>query len=388
MHPPQFRISVRVLTVFLVVGVLMLAAASYFVVGIGQARLRDAWGDNLRQVADQTAATVDRYVFNRIIDASVLAAVPDIRGAAAAGSKKPFDRKAALDIDRQWQEAVVPAATRDVLTNKASAFLTDVSRLNPIFRDLVLTDAFGRVVATARAAGRYLQSEEAWWQKASGDGVHGQLVVSDVRLDPRTNSWNIEIAAPVSDAPGGSLVGVLRTVVDMRDLGALLGGVRLGTTGDAMLLREDGTFVYALEATDPNARYFAADLMRERIAAVKKGEPQTPLYFGATTANGTPRLVGIAATQLKATFPQLKWVVAVSQSESELFAPVRAQATSLVVVLGLTAIAVLAFALWYSVRLAAPPEADEMDMHLVQHPRVHQIEEPEETEEQEKEAVT
>ncbi len=70
-----------------------------------------------------------------------------------------------------------------------------------------------------------------------------------------------------------------------------------------------------------------------------------------------------------------------SQSEDELFASVRTQATSLVLLLGLTAIAVLLFALWYSMRLAAPLEPEEMDMHLVQHPRVHRIEEPEEIEE-------
>jgi type VI protein secretion system component VasK len=105
--------------------------------------------------------------------------------------------------------------------------------------------------------------------------------------------------------------------------------------------------------------------------------PQTPLHFGASTANGTPRLVGVAMSQLRASFPHLAWVVAVSQGEGELFAPVRAQVMPLIIILGLMVIAVLLFALWYSVRLAALPEQEEMDMHLVRHPRVHRIEEPE-----------
>lgn len=60
----------------------------------------------------------------------------------------------------------------------------------------------------------------------------------------------------------------------------------------------------------------------------------------------------------------------------------RAQAFSLMIVLGLTAIAVLLFAFWYSVRLAAPPAHDEMDMHLARHPRLHRIEELEEAEQE------
>ena len=41
------------------------------------------------------------------------------------------------------------------------------------------------------------------------------------------------------------------------------------------------------------------------------------------------------------------------------------------------ALAVLLFALWYSTRIEAPPEPEEMDLHLVKHPRVHRIAESE-----------
>ena len=160
------------------------------------------------------------------------------------------------------------------------------------------------------------------------------------------------------------MAGVLQMVVDVREIGAVLGGVRMGSTGDAVLVREDGSFVFAQRTVDPNATFFATALLRERLAAVKKGDPQTPMQFGASTADGTPRIVGIAPSQLKASYPHMAWFVAVSQGEDELFAPVRAQATSLLLLLCLTVIAVLLFAVWYSVRLAAPPEPEEMDMHL------------------------
>ncbi len=382
MRPASFRLNVRVFSVFLIVGLGMLVAAGYFVVGIGQSSLRNAWGEHLRQVADQAAAAVDTYVFRLVIDASVLSHVPEVGELASSASQRPFDRQTASAIERDWQQAGPPTAVKDVVSNKVSAFLAEVTRQNPIYRELLLTDRHGRVVATSGPVNAYLYGDAAWWREAFGDGTRGKLVVSDVRFDQRAGVFGIEITAPVQDDRDGLVVGVLRAVVDVREVGAVLGGVRMGSTGDAALLREDGSFVFRQSGVDPGARFFATDLLRERLAAAKKGEPQTPLHFGARTASGSLRLVGVAVSQLKSSFPNATWFVAVSQSEDELFASVRTQATSLILLLGLTAIAVLLFALWYSMRLAAPLEPEEMDMHLVRHPRVRRIEEPEDAEEQ------
>jgi hypothetical protein len=330
---------------------------------------------------------VDTYVFRLVIDASVLSRVPDVGELAAAAGQRPFDRQAATAIDRAWKQSQPPAPVKDVMTNKVSGFLVEVTRQNPIYRELLLTDRHGRLVAASGGVGGYLYGDTAWWKESFGAGVRGKLVVGDVQFDPRSRTFGIEIAAPVAAASGDQVVGVLRAVVDVRELGAVLGRVRMGSTGDAALLREDGSFVFAQTGVDPNAQFFATDLLRERLAAVKQGEPQAPLHFGARTANGSARLVGVAMSQLKASFPHMAWFVAVSQGEDELFAAVRAQATALVILLGLTAIAVLLFAVWYSVSLAAPPEPEEMDMHLTKHPRVHRIEEPEDAEEEATERV-
>ena len=138
--------------------------------------------------------------------------------------------------------------------------------------------------------------------------------------------------------------------------------------------------MFATRPLDPGAKFFASDLLRERLAMARAGAPQTSLQFGASPAHGAPRLVGVTVSQLRASFPNIGWVVAVSQGEDELFAPVRAQAAALFIVLALTVVVVLLLALWYSERLSAPSEPEEMDMHLTQHPRVHRIEEPDEAE--------
>ncbi len=368
--------NVRVFTAFLVVGFLMLVVTSYLVVGIGQGQLREASGLHLQQIADSTAASIDTYVFRRVIDASVLARIPDLRAEAAASSALSFEREQALKVDREWQAAgVVPATVEGVLAGRTSRLLADIGRFNTIYRELLLADRHGRLVAASGLVSNYLQTDEDWWRETYGDGVRGQLTVGDVKFDQSSKSWGFEVSVPVLDPAEDRVAGVLKAVADIRDLDSVLGGVRLGSTGEANVLREDGSFVLSLHSVAPTARFFATDLLREHMARVKQGQPQVPLHFSARTEDGVDRLVGIAPSQLKASYPRLAWIVEVSQAEEELFAPVRAQGTSLLILLGLTAIAVLLLALWFSMRLAAP--SDEMDMHLVQHPRIHRIEEPE-----------
>ena len=65
-----------------------------------------------------------------------------------------------------------------------------------------------------------------------------------------------------------------------------------------------------------------------------------------------------------------------TESQDELLAPVRGLAWYLLMTIALTAIAVLAAALWFSMRLATPQV--ETDIHLVEHPTVSHVGESDE----------
>ena len=173
MRPASIRLNVRVFSVFLIVGLVTLAAASYFVIGVGQARLRNAWGEHLRQVADQTAAAVDTYVFRLVIDASVLAHGPSVRDAAAEGSRRPFDRAGAVAIDREWQRTVPSDVVKEVATNRTSTFFAEVTQQNPIYRELLLTDRQGRLVAASGQASGYLYADAPGGRRRSVTALAG-----------------------------------------------------------------------------------------------------------------------------------------------------------------------------------------------------------------------
>ncbi|RPJ73180.1 MAG: hypothetical protein EHM24_08395 [Acidobacteria bacterium] len=371
MSHARLRINYRVFTVFLVVGFVMLASAAAVVLGGGQARLRASFGDHLGNVADQTAANVDSYVFRRAIETAILAAVPEVRRGAAAASATASGPALTRQQDEEWQRTrKVPAALAGLFTNEASRFLSEVTRNDPTYRELLLADRHGRLVAASAMTSDYNQADEEWFTRTIQGGASGRMQVGGVTWDESAGTWALEISVPVEEAAASGLVGVLKAVVDVREIVATVAAVRLGATGDATLVEDDGAMVLSAARPVARAQFFAADLLRERLQAATR-EPQGPIHFAASTADGEPRLVGVGLSQLRASYPHLKWIVAVSQAESELFAPVRYQLWSLLAVLGLMAIAVLGLALWFSLRLAAPGPVE--DLHLVEHPKVETI---------------
>ena len=371
MSKPRLTINYRVFTVFLAVGVVMLASAAAVVLGAGQARLRASFGDHLGNVADQTAANVDSYVYRRAIGTSILAAVPEVRRVAAASTASTMDLAVVRRQDEEWQTArAVPASLSGLMSNEASRFLAEATRNDSTYRELLLADRHGRLVAASAVSTDYYQGDEEWFSRTVKGGVSGRMHVGGVTWDESAGTWALEISVPVEEAPASGLVGVLKAVIDIRELVSLVAAVRLGSTGDATLVTQEGAVVLSAARPVAGAQFFAADLMRERLQAAAT-EPQGPVHFDATAPGGEPRLIGLGLSQLQASYPQLRWVVAVSQAESELFAPVRYQLWSLLAVLGLMAILILGLALWFSLRLAAPAPIE--DLHLVEHPKVQMI---------------
>ena len=368
------HINVRVFTVLVLVSLPLYALAAVLVLGTGQAQLREAFGLQITDTAQQVAATVDSYVFRRVIDVTILARVPDVQAAAAAGNKVPLDVTKARDLDTQWgSQPGATAARTGILENAASQYLRQIVASDQIYREIIVTDREGRLVAASGASSDYIQSDEAWWKETFDDGTRGLVSVSDVLWDESTKSHAIEIAVPVTERPGERLVGVLKVVADARELLAVAAGPASSTSGEAFLIREDGSIVFSRRGIGEKAMFFAADLLRERMKNYKAGDPEFRVAFGARDQQGRGYLVGVSPCQLGVSYPHMSWLVAVTRAEDDLFAPVRAQLWRLLAVFGLIAAAVLAIAFWFSFRLAAPPVGK--DTHITEHPEVPRIEE-------------
>jgi hypothetical protein len=201
-------------------------------------------------------------------------------------------------------------------------------------------------------------------------------MMTDVRWDESARLHAVEIAVPVPEPESDVLAGVLKVVTDSREMLAAVGGVQFGASGQAMLLRDNGTIVFSRRTSDPSTRFYASDEIQERAPALLAGGPEAGAFFKTTSPEGDVQLVGLAASQLGRSYSHLAWIVAVTQSEGESLAPVQAIGWYLMGVLALTVFAVLLLAVWFSVRLEAP--ALEEDMRLVEHAPVSHVGETDE----------
>ena len=361
-------LNTRVLTVILLVGLPVLAIGTAVVLSIGRARLKEAEGARLAQIAEYIAGTVDAYVFRSILDTAVLARVPNIREVAAEGNKRPFDQHAALELDRRWRSDRAGVSRESgVLESAASRFLADLTRNDSVKREILVTDRHGRLVAASNITSDYFQADEDWWQEAF-DGGHGRVSVTDVRRDESAGVYAFEIAVPVPAPTGDELAGVMKIVLDSREMLADVGGVEFGASAEAMLVRPNGSIVFSRRPHVDGDRFFGAELMREALESrAQRKAGSGPIRFDAGAEDGTKRLVVLAPSQLGRNYPGLAWYVALSVSHNELLAPFQSLIWYLMTAFALTALAVLAIALWLSLRLGAPTLDEAVDMHLVDH---------------------
>lgn len=372
MRPQLQAINARVLTVILLVALPVLVIGAAIVISIGQSRLHQTQSARLGQLAEYTAGAVDAYVFRRILDAALLGRVPDVRRAAAAGSTGDFDAARAKELDRNWQANSAEAAKASgILANPASEFLADLVKQDSVYREILVTDRHGRLVAASNVTSDYFQADEDWWMR-SFDGGRGRVSVTDVRRDESAQVYAFEVAVPVQAPGSDEFAGVMKIVADSRELLAGIAGLELGDDGEAVVIRPDGSIVFSRGAYREGDQFFAAELLRQRLdeREARREAPGTLTMDARGDDGDGRRLVAIAPSQLSRSYPDLPWLVALSIDRDELLAPFRSLVWYLVLVFALTALAVLGIALWLSLRLAAPVSDPAYEMRLVEHPRL------------------
>lgn len=340
------RINGTVFAVFLLVSLPVLAGGVLLVLLAAQSALRDTYGQHLSHVAQQTAASVDAYVYRKVLDVSMLGRTPVVRQAA---------------------QATPATSTAAVAGNSASQYLADLVAHDQVYREIVVTNRDGDVVATSRGLPSADGTQMAWWQTSEDARDPGRVFVSQLRWDADARTSVMQVSAPVPVVDGEQHNGVVRVVFDARELLAPVAGVQLGATGTATLVRDNGTVIFSRTSTDPTARFFATTELTEGLQAMaaSEGLGHDTLHFAAGGTDGDEYVVGVAQSQLSRSFPGLGWLVAVSQAESELVGPVRAIGWYLLLVCVVTLLVVVSLALYFSMRLHAPPI--DVDMQLVDH---------------------
>jgi hypothetical protein len=183
---------------------------------------------------------------------------------------------------------------------------------------ITVTDRMGAVAAANVKTVDYDQADESWWRETFKDGIAGNVVIEDVAADLITKANSIHIAVPILEDGQDTVIGTIGTIVDIRDLFPLVTGVKIGSTGETLLIKDDGTIIAGenLDSSGSNRLAYIDDIRAAMRSQTK------PNFITATAPGGIKKSVAFLDTGLSANYPALKWLTVIEQDYSETHAVV------------------------------------------------------------------
>ncbi len=182
-----------------------------------------------------------------------------------------------------------------VLNNELATRMRAFQALHPLFIEVFITDAAGRVAAATRKTAKYSQAAEPWWQEAMQlKAGHG--FVEGINYDAGHRLYLVEVALPVSP-PGQAYdqpLGVIKAVVNVTPL---LSPQELGVPSDGatrQIVLGNGRILADLSNGE-------IEPLRESIApaAIKQILKKKSGWAVAPTGTDHFDLIGFARLQLK-----------------------------------------------------------------------------------------
>jgi hypothetical protein len=352
----RFRLQPRILILFLLLGIPPLVFGHLLLVNRAEERFKDVVGTYFGQKADRLQTDLVGHIETVSVQLANLSSIPVIQELVTeSNERKPNENEFAQQIQRiedQWailnQEE--SRFLSGILENEASLFLRDHNRVVAAFREIMVTDRYGRLVAASNKVSDYFQADENWWRVAYLEGT-GQRFISDLQFDESARAYSLELAEPIRNPESTEAIGIIKGIVDSDELFALLEGLQFGRESVAVLVRSDGSIV-----TDPDSdeRYQFMDTVQAEMGLARR-------Y--ALAPRGDPLvLLGLPRSGIKDQIPELDWNVIIQAPHSEVFLPFQHLRSWFVYIAIFSVIVIIVLSLVFSWVLSRP--IIETDPHL------------------------
>ncbi|HVN77986.1 MAG TPA: cache domain-containing protein [Terriglobia bacterium] len=278
---------------------------------------------DFRAITRRNGVTINYGINHLVLSVGSIAINTEVRdvvrkqNASYGGSSEDIRRKIS-STDKSWLTPAANQMVEQMLANPASKYLRRFVEINPAFKRITVTDRFGGVAAANVKTVDYEQSDEPWWQNAFKDGISGSVVIEDVTLDPITRFNAIHVVVPIQDEVKDQVLGIIGALIDISDLFPLVSGVRVGSTGETLLVTDQGNVISGSEVTLRELiplPYF--DDIRNAMHSNTR-----PDFIRASVPGGKKKFVAYRDTGLSSSYPQLKWMVVTAQDEAEANAPI------------------------------------------------------------------
>ena len=380
MAEQRHQLDARVFTAFFLAAMPFVAFGSFIVVNQARTLLRESVGASLEQRAVQTKLALEQYVADQVVHLRLVAMDPELQRALARPAPA-LPESERLRLEQAWATAKDFRLTAAIVDNPLAARTRPLLQVRPAFRQIQVVDASGRLVASSARGGRLWNGEAPWFKVVAAQQGEPEAHVGEPFRPAGSSMALFEIVYPVRDSDG-VFIGATRALVDASDLYAVLGPVRIGRTGHAVLVRATDGLVLA---SDESERILTTSLpgfdsLRSAVDGFPLGESGRQLFGsagqrrgywtipevrllgadGAPTIVAAPRLVGFSPVEQ---VPGVQWLVTVEQDQAEALAPVNGVTRYLWIhFVGVFATVIL-LALYFSFKLERPIMAEGLHLH-------------------------
>lgn len=227
---------------------------------------------------------------------------------------------------------------QEILSNPVSRQIKIFQMHNPLYSEILVTDAEGRLVAASNKTSDYWQADEDWWSKAFKQPM-GRYVIDNLHYDESAQIHSRDIAFAVYDpsAPGAPPIGVVKGVINIHPLYSSLTVVPSYQKINGQVALPDGRIVARLfgEQIEPLKFRMPEATVRE-MAAKDSG------WFIGSMETGRRDLIGFATVNLSDPSGQLGTgefklsKVLIYDDVEVVLAPVRGQLRTITLVGGLS----------------------------------------------------
>jgi hypothetical protein len=304
---------------------------------------------DFRAIARRNALTINYGVNHLVMELGTLAINTQVRevvhkqNSTYPGTSEGIQKKV-QGIEKIWLTPQANSIVSEILGDPASRYLRQFMEVNRSFKRVTVTDRFGGVAAASTKTIDFDQGDEVWWQHSYKDGIVGAVVIEDVTFDPITKLNALHIVVPIQEEGKDQIIGVIGALVDISDLFPLASGVKIGSTGETLLVKDDGTILAGREGNlSPGEKLpYMDDIHNAQRTTLR------PDFIQAIIPGGKQKVVSYQECGLATNYPDLKWWALVAQDSSEANAAIDTMTRKLLWAAIIVLIIITGLALYFS----------------------------------------
>jgi hypothetical protein len=321
----EMRVSLQTLLIALIVILVPLNFLGLYLSSESNASLEQVTGAHFRTIAQADAATAVQFVNDRVTDVGAIAMEPAVVDAVVQANQA-YERKGAeaiaaniTEIDKKWPTPAGDVTAGALLSSPVSVLLQRRREIDPRFLKIIVSDERGVPIGATNKPLHYALVDDAFWQAVSAQGWGG-IYVSEVLYDEESRANYFRIGFPIYGKESRRFIGAASALIDVSSLFSRFSQAQPEGSARTIVVGQNGIVVSAPSVT-PSMK-----LKSEEYAAVRDalGSLQgRQAGFVVATMRGGSRIMGFADTGLSQMYPNLSWLVLVSQDEREALASVR-----------------------------------------------------------------